>query len=195
MAMSERIGIANPEPGEWTTLTQTFATSDRSQATADLGIAVVRDDARNLSVTPDLLVVTAGQNADATVHWKGLIEGPWYGAVEWRPGVNTLVTVEIGPQPDLVISSVADAAGTERKRIAPIAVEVNREGAEITVAGLPAGVTSDQVRDFSDVPVNRTFFQPISWATETKVSTGCTDGTFRSSRPITRAEVAAQMHR
>ena len=308
MAMSERIVIPNPEPGEWTTLTQMFATSDRSQATADLGIAVVRDDARNLSVAPDPLVVTAGQNADATVHWKGLTEGTWYGAVEWRPGVNTLVTVEVGPQPDLTISPIADATATVGQAMAPIAVELNREDADVTVSGLPEGVsydpatgriagtpaqagtfevtvtavlgeesvtetftltveeaapdpepepaptcklpefsdnpatapthnairwmqcseislgysdgtfkpykdvsrgesvafiyryvdpefTADQVRDFSDVPVNHTFFQPISWAKETKVSTGYTDGTFRSGREVTRGEFASFLYR
>ena len=143
MAMSERIVVPNPEPGEWTTLTQMFATSDRSEATADLGIAVVRDDARNLSVTPDPLVVTAGQDIEATVHWKGLSEGTWYGAVEWRPGVNTLLTVEVGPQPDLVLSPIADATATVGQAIAPISVELNREDADVTVTGLPEGVSYD----------------------------------------------------
>ena len=313
MAMSEQVIIPDPQPGEWTILAQMFATTDGSAATGDLRHAVVRDDARNLSVTPDPLVVTAGQDTDATVRWSGLTEGTWFGAVEWKPGVTTSVTVEVGPQDALAIAPLSDVQATEGEDIAPIAVEVNHEGAEVTVSGLPEGVsfdpatgvisgapaasgafevtvtatlgeesvtetfiltveaavvpepepepdpepaptcrlpeftdnpatgsmydairwmqcsglslgyadgtfqpqrdvsrgesvafihryvdpefTGDGVQDFRDVPPGHTFFQPIAWAKDSQVSTGYTDGTFRPSRQVTRGEFASFLYR
>ncbi|WMY78053.1 S-layer homology domain-containing protein [Citricoccus sp. I39-566] len=46
-----------------------------------------------------------------------------------------------------------------------------------------------------DVPTTHNFFEPISWATKNGVVNGYADGTFRSNKNMTRAEVAAVLYR
>ncbi|MEO9247693.1 S-layer homology domain-containing protein [Citricoccus nitrophenolicus] len=53
----------------------------------------------------------------------------------------------------------------------------------------PAGV------DLTDVPPNHNFYEEIAWATTNGVVNGYKDGTFRSSKNMTRAEVAAVLYR
>lgn len=54
--------------------------------------------------------------------------------------------------------------------------------------------TSDQVL-FPDVPTDRTFYTPITWAGENGIVGGYADGTFRPNREITRGEFASILYR
>lgn len=48
---------------------------------------------------------------------------------------------------------------------------------------------------FQDVPADHTFAPQIAWMAENDIITGYRDGTYQPSRPISRGEVAAVMHR
>lgn len=48
---------------------------------------------------------------------------------------------------------------------------------------------------FRDVSTDHTFAAQIAWMAENDIITGYTDGAYRPSRPISRGEVAAVMHR
>lgn len=59
----------------------------------------------------------------------------------------------------------------------------------------PAAFEVPNEPSLDDVPVDHTFFEPISWATENGVVHGYQDGTFRPGKKMTRAEVAAVLYR
>lgn len=61
-------------------------------------------------------------------------------------------------------------------------------------AGSPA-FTAPAVSEFSDVPKSHTFYKEIHWLAETEITTGYTDGTYRPSAAVTRATMAAFLHR
>jgi len=48
---------------------------------------------------------------------------------------------------------------------------------------------------FSDVPSDHPFVDEIAWLASTGITTGYPDGTFRPSRAVTRAQIAAFLHR
>lgn len=48
---------------------------------------------------------------------------------------------------------------------------------------------------FRDVPTSLNFYAPITWAASAKITTGYSDGTFRSTQPVTRGEFAAFLYR
>lgn len=63
------------------------------------------------------------------------------------------------------------------------------------MAGEP--IVADQVSPFKDVdPIkNKSYYQAILWATENKIASGYSDGTFQPGREVTRAEFLAFQYR
>ncbi|OWY62514.1 hypothetical protein B7486_58010, partial [cyanobacterium TDX16] len=62
------------------------------------------------------------------------------------------------------------------------------------VEGEPSFPLPDEP-SFDDVPTGHPFFLPIEWARGAGITEGYSDGTFRPARPISRAAMAAMLHR
>ncbi|WP_248123780.1 S8 family serine peptidase [Micrococcus lacusdianchii] len=92
----ESVTIQNPEPGTYLVLTQLYA-NPAGADTASLETVQLTSDAGNLTVTPNPVPVTVGEETEATVSWAGLTSGTWRGQVQWAEGVATDVEVTVVP--------------------------------------------------------------------------------------------------
>lgn len=90
----ESVTIQDPEPGTYLVLTQLYA-NPAGADTAALETVQLRSDAGNMTVTPNPIPVTTGQETSATVNWTGLTSGTWRGQVTWAEGTATQVEVTV----------------------------------------------------------------------------------------------------
>ncbi|MDY6055878.1 S8 family serine peptidase [Micrococcus sp.] len=93
-ATDESVTIANPEPGTYIVLAQLYA-NPAGADTASLETLQLRSGVGNLTVSPDPVPMTYGQETSATVNWEGLTSGAWRGQVQWADGVATEVEVQV----------------------------------------------------------------------------------------------------
>jgi len=91
---SETLTIDDPAPGTYTVIGHLFSAPAGSD-TASLETLQLREDAGNLTVTPNPVPVTTGKTTQATVSWSGLTEGTWRGRVLWADGAATDVAVTV----------------------------------------------------------------------------------------------------
>ncbi|QCU79032.1 peptidase [Citricoccus sp. SGAir0253] len=214
-AGSESLVIEDPEPGTYYAVANLYSSPGGAPADATLRTVVQSGDAGNLTVSPDPLEVTRGQDATATLTWSGLTPGVWMGSVTWAEGSSTAVTVTVvGPgAPACEAADFADnrpgsvfyaevrwmqcagittgyADGTYRK---PQAISRGQSVAFL-YRYLDPGVTGTET-GFDDVPPTHPFATAISWAATEGITTGYRDGTFRPEREVTRAEFASFLHR
>lgn len=93
-AESETLTIANPTPGAYTVVGHLYA-ANGGKDTGTLETLKLREDAGNLTVSPNPVPVTSGKATEATLSWSGLTSGTWKGLVTWDAGVTTDVTVQV----------------------------------------------------------------------------------------------------
>ena len=70
-----------------------------------------------------------------------------------------------------------------------MAVFLWRQAGEPAVSDLPA------TSPFADVPTSHAFYRAIVWLSDSGISTGYEDGTFRPGQPVLREQMAAFLHR
>ena len=91
---SETLTIANPTPGAYTVVGHLYA-ANGGKDTGTLETLKLREDAGNLTVSPNPVPVTSGKATEATLSWSGLTSGTWKGLVTWDAGITTDVTVQV----------------------------------------------------------------------------------------------------
>ena len=92
---SETITLDNPVAGEYLVIANLYATADGGADDASLDTLELREDAGNLTVTPNPVPVTNGELTEAELSWSGLTDGTWRGQVIWADGAATDVTVTV----------------------------------------------------------------------------------------------------
>ena len=92
---SETITLDNPVAGEYLVIANLYATADGGADDASLDTLELREDAGNLTVSPNPVPVTSGKATEATLSWSGLTSGTWKGLVTWDAGITTDVTVQV----------------------------------------------------------------------------------------------------
>jgi hypothetical protein len=94
------------------------------------------------------------------------------------------------------VSGASDTWYSEQRRMAPYLEDTPSTlsiGPGDVVAGLDAGLAVPQV--FTDVPPDHVRFGHLAWLAASGVVTGYPDGTFRPDAAVTRAAMAAILHR
>jgi hypothetical protein len=90
---SEAVSIPDPEPGDWTVVTNLFASPGNAASAASVDAAVLAGDAGNLSVTPNPLQLRNGSSGSIVASWTGLAPGNYVALIQYGEGAATELNV------------------------------------------------------------------------------------------------------
>ncbi|MDI3329410.1 MAG: S8 family serine peptidase [Micrococcus sp.] len=105
---SERLTLSDPAPGNYFVVSNLYSSPGGASTPATLSTVKTHGDAGNLTLSPDPVELTQGEDTTVTASWSGLAPGAWHGLITWAPGATTSVVVTVGGDGK---ATVTDSAG------------------------------------------------------------------------------------
>lgn len=92
---SESVSVPDPVAGNWTVVTNLFASPGNAPTAASVESVILAGDAGNLSVSPNPLELENGASGDLTATWTGLAAGNWVGRLQFGTGPSTQLNLTV----------------------------------------------------------------------------------------------------